>query len=501
MYPSGVFAGHFVELLEDIGTFAVIEALKSRLSRLLVSVHFGGLWGRPVECPGVGGVVFILHLASSPNRGLFKQTGMAFRCFSLVFSHLVHGMWEGGIATSNVWQVGKITARPVILLLSAFAITGCLPAAAPTSRELLASPGTEAFPFALVKIDARTAAALKQERASFGSRLKNASATKQTARVGDTIGSTICETGGSSLFPAASATPANFTTGSASNTFSVSSASVNTIPHQVVEADGTVAVPFAGRLKVAGLTPSQIGAKVEDELKQKAVAPQVVVSLGTGSSHTAAISGDVNAAKLVTLNPRGDRVLDVIAAAGGPKFAAYESYVHLVRHGRAETMLLQSIVANASENVIVHPGDQIYVNRNPRTYVVLGATLKPATFAFDRERITLAEAIAQAGGPIDSIGDISGIYLFRFESYSVARTLLSSDELASLVSGPSEYVPILYHLNLREAQGYFTAQAVQMRDKDVVLIANADGVQLQKLLAIVRGFTGIAYDLKRQVAY
>jgi hypothetical protein len=37
-----------------------------------------------------------------------------------------------------------------------------------------------------------------------------------------------------------------------------------------------------------------------------------------------------------------------------------------------------------------------------------------------------------------------------------------------------------------------------MRDKDVVLIANAEAVQLQKLLAVVRGFTGIAYDLKRQ---
>ena len=35
------------------------------------------------------------------------------------------------------------------------------------------------------------------------------------------------------------------------------------------------------------------------------------------------------------------------------------------------------------------------------------------------------------------------------------------------------------------------------RDKDVLLIANAESVQLQKLLTLVRGFSGIAYDLQR----
>ena len=52
---------------------------------------------------------------------------------------------------------------------------------------------------------------------------------------------------------------------------------------------------------------------------------------------------------------------------------------------------------------------------------------------------------------------------------------------------------------LRDADGYFMAQAVQMRDKDVILISNAETTQLQKALAVVRGFTGIAYDLTRQV--
>jgi hypothetical protein len=50
---------------------------------------------------------------------------------------------------------------------------------------------------------------------------------------------------------------------------------------------------------------------------------------------------------------------------------------------------------------------------------------------------------------------------------------------------------------LRDAEGYFLSQSIQMRDKDVLLIANAEATQIQKMLNLVRGVTGIAYDLKR----
>jgi polysaccharide biosynthesis/export protein len=64
-------------------------------------------------------------------------------------------------------------------------------------------------------------------------------------------------------------------------------------------------------------------------------------------------------------------------------------------------------------------------------------------------------------------------------------------------SEPPRFVPILYRIGLRGAEGYFFAQAVQMRDKDVILVTNAETTQILKLLAVVRGFTGIAYDLGR----
>ncbi len=56
-------------------------------------------------------------------------------------------------------------------------------------------------------------------------------------------------------------------------------------------------------------------------------------------------------------------------------------------------------------------------------------------------------------------------------------------------------MPVLYQLGLSNAEGYFYAQAIQMRDKDVVLVTNAEATQLQKLINLARGVSGIAYDV------
>jgi polysaccharide export outer membrane protein len=127
----------------------------------------------------------------------------------------------------------------------------------------------------------------------------------------------------------------------------------------------------------------------------------------------------------------------------------------------------------------------------------MGATQKVAQYPFDTERVSLAEALARAGGPIDTIGDPGGIYLFRFEPWPLAKEVLRTENI-DLGDGPHpDFVPILYQIGLKGAEGYFYAQSIQMRDKDLILVTNAEATQLQKLLVITRGITGIASDLQR----
>ncbi len=402
----------------------------------------------------------------------------------------------------------RAVIRPASIVTLLAILSGCaLPASAPTKAELTASNPDSDFYYAQVNVNSRIVSVLNHHKTTFGPMFQGpAYVPRNTLRPGDAVAITIYETGGSSLFPPPSNLSSAMGPSLASATVpgapipgigGVSSA--NTIPPQVVEADGTIRVPFVGRIKAAGLTPSQIGAMLERDLRQKAVAPQVIVTLANNTTNTATISGEVNTPRVVPLSLRGERLLDVIAAGGGSKFPAYESYVDVVREGQVGKMLLQTVVSNPKENIVVRPNDQIYLTRNPRTFVVMGATQRPAVFPFDRESITLAEALAQAGGPVDTVGDPSGVYLFRIEPWQIAKNVLDASHTNSIGSVPPNFVPVLYRVGLRDAEGYFAAQSIKMRDKDIVLVTNAEATQLQKTLTLVRGFTGIAYDLKRGV--
>jgi polysaccharide export outer membrane protein len=387
-------------------------------------------------------------------------------------------------------------------ILFLLALAGCgLPAAGPTATELQNSLPQGGFQYFLVKMDGRVASILHHfSGTGFSARFRGARyVANNKLRAGDTVAITVYESGGSSLFGAPSSTMPTSPAPGAAMTSANTSAGVTTIPAQAIEANGTIFMPFVGQVSVAGKTPDQIGRLIEQKLQGKAVSPQVVVSVVNNVSHTATVGGDVNQPREVPLSLRGERLLDVIAAAGGSKYPPYETYVRVVRGMHVERVLLQTVINDPSQNIVIKPDDQIYLTHNPRTFAVLGAAQKVSQYTFDTEKVTLAEAIARAGGPIDTVGDPRGIYIFRFEPLKVAKQILPPLDLETISADPPKFVPILYRIGLANAEGYFVAQSIQMRDKDVILITNAEATQLQKLLAVVRGFTGVAYDLSRPV--
>jgi polysaccharide export outer membrane protein len=394
-----------------------------------------------------------------------------------------------------------LSARVGLKVLAAFACglslaaCGALPAAAPTSFELINNNSDDpSFDYSLVTVDARVAAVLERFRPSFGPGFHGPRyVANNRLHPGDAISITVYETGGSTLFPPPSNKPGADLTGVPGTI----SPGASTIPPQAIERDGTVNMPFVGRVPVAGKTPAEAARLIEEGLAGKAVNPQVVVTPVASLSQTVTVSGDVNTPRYVQVTLRGEKLLEVIAAAGGSKFPPYETYVRVVRGNNVASVLLQTIINNPSENISMRPGDQIYLTRHPRSYAVLGAAPRASMFIFDTEKVTMAEAVAKAGGPADQVGDPAGVYLFRFEPWFVAKDVLPPSQVEKYAAAPPEFVPILYNVRMREAEGFFVAQAIQIRDKDVVLITNAPTTQLNKVLVIARGFSGIAEDVKR----
>lgn len=385
------------------------------------------------------------------------------------------------------------------LSLVAGALGGCavLPSGAPTAVEFMAQGAGSDLPgYVLLDLDPAIAKAVSAYRrpglSSLGADVYRPAL---VLKPGDVITTSVFEVAPIPLFGSAPAL-----SGAGGDKPPTASGHTATLPSQVVELDGTVPVPFGGTVHVAGLTPGQAGRAIAKSLAGKATDPQVVVSLVSSTVNTASVNGDVGKPGLVPITVRGERVLDVIAEAGGPKDPPYDVDVQLVRRGRVARARMQRLIDDPRENLRIEPGDNVVLIRNPRSFSVLGAALRVSQYDFNVERVTLAEAVARAGGGNDAVANVGQIFLMRYESKALLRRLLPADDARlKALDGAPDPMPVIYHLDLRVAAGYFLAQTVQMRDKDTVLITNADAVELSKAVQIMRGIAGIYYDFRGPV--
>jgi polysaccharide export outer membrane protein len=294
--------------------------------------------------------------------------------------------------------------------------------------------------------------------------------------VGDTVVVTIYEAASGGLFSGEAGT-----LGAASKSVS--------LPPQPVARNGMISVPYVGQVRAEGLTPVQVQANVEAALRDKAIEPQVIVTVSESASTFVTVAGEVTSPGRLPLNLGGDRVLDVIAASGGTEAPAYDSFVRLTRGSEAVTVSMARIVEDQSQNVFLRPDDQIYVFVDPQIYTAFGATARNATFPFETDRLTLAEAVGRAGGLLDSRADAHGVFVFRYERpelYSIVRD--GSNPPVMQAAG----VPVVYNLDLEDPNGYFAAQRFLMRDNDVIYVSSAPATDLQKFLGIIGSGVGVA---------
>jgi polysaccharide biosynthesis/export protein len=267
------------------------------------------------------------------------------------------------------------------------------------------------------------------------------------------------------------------------------------LPNQNVDLNGFITVPYAGAVKASGRTPREIQQDIVTAIGNRAIEPQVVVSLITQNTSLVSVLGEVRTPARLTANAAGERVLDLIARAGGLTGPGWESWVTLERAGKRATVPFGALVYQPANNVWVHPGDTIYVYREPQVFLAFGAFVVggnfggQAQFPFDMWHINMAQAMAKAGGLLDAQAEPAGVYVYRREPRELAERLGVD---CSRYVGP--LVPVVYNADFRDPAGFFLASKFEMRDKDVLFAANAATVDTTKFLNFVRVVIGTAND-------
>ncbi|WP_407165431.1 polysaccharide biosynthesis/export family protein [Bradyrhizobium sp. ORS 111] len=297
--------------------------------------------------------------------------------------------------------------------------------------------------------------------------------------IGDTVAVSIFEAAAGGLFIPAEAgvRPGNFVA----------------LPNQNVDLNGNITVPYAGQVKANGRTPVEIQRDIVKAIGNRAIEPQVVVSLITQNTSLISVLGEVKTPARLTANAAGERILDLIARAGGLTGPGWESWVTLERGGKRATVPFGALMYQPANNVWIHPGDTIYVYREPQVFLAFGAFTiggnfgGQAQFPFDMWKITMAQAMAKAGGLIDAQAEPAGVYVYRREPRELAERLGAD---CSKFTGP--LVPVVYNADFRDPSGFFLASKFEMRDKDVLFAANAATVDTTKFLTFVQAVVGTA---------
>jgi polysaccharide export outer membrane protein len=356
-------------------------------------------------------------------------------------------------------------------LLGAAALGGCgfIPMSGPASSDVQ-SQNSATLPFAVVKLDSNVVQALQKYEPKDlpGVFAESPPPARIRFGIGDIVSVTIFEAAAGGLYVPleAGVRPGNY---------------VN-LPDQPIDNDGTISVPYAGMIQAAGRTNAQVQEDILQRIKKRAIDPQVVVTASQQRSSLISVFGEVRTPVRFPMPASGaqDRITDAITRAGGISGAGWETWVVLERGGKRATVPFANLVYWPSNNIFVLPGDRIYLYREPMKFLAFGATGQQGEFNFDAWRISLAQAVAKAGGLLDFQADPGSVFLYRREPRAVAEQLGVD---CSRFGG--DFIPIVLKVSFQDPAGYFLATKVQMRPFDVIYVANAPQVDATKVLNFV----------------
>ncbi|MFV0475136.1 MAG: polysaccharide biosynthesis/export family protein [Pikeienuella sp.] len=339
------------------------------------------------------------------------------------------------------------------------ALSACVPADGPSVYGVMSSARENNIPVVELTEEAvRTIGAPFQGKSL--DRFNSPAYGADVIKPGDVISVSIFDNGESGIFIAAE------------------SASVD-LGEYTVSDDGTVSLPYAGRILVGGGSTDDAQQRVNEKLRASAVNPYTNVSITRKSTDTYAVLGSVASGGNYNLTAKSERVLDAVAAAGGPTISPNETMVTLVRNGATGKQTLKQVILSAKQNVRVQPGDVLIVSGGDATFTADGALSSSGEFHFVEGDLTLAQAVARSGGLSDTRSNPSAVFLLRSMPADETIEVQSEEGEPTQLSGD-----LIMVTDFDDAAQRLRAGRFYMRDGDSLYVSNSSLTNYTKFLHI-----------------
>lgn len=219
-----------------------------------------------------------------------------------------------------------------------------------------------------------------------------------------------------------------------------------------VDQQGMLDFPYAGKIKVAGLTPPEAHALLTKRLAVYLRAPKISLRVMSYRSKRVYVDGEVKSPGVQPINDIAMTLTEAINRAGGMNPVADQSRVMVTRAGKTYQVNLPLLVQRGvnPSSVMLQNGDLVRVPSREDSKVFLsGEVSAPRALAMRNGRLTLNEALGEAGGINPVTGDARKVY--------VVRRL--------------EHESVVYQLDANAPGALAMAEGFELSPKDVVYVA------------------------------
>jgi len=250
---------------------------------------------------------------------------------------------------------------------------------------------------------------------------------------------------------------------------------------QTVAPDGTIYFPFVGRIRAAGRTTAQI----RDELGKKLIPyirdPQVDVRVLSYRSQKVQVTGDVKTPGPLALSDVPLTLVDAITRSGGSSDNADLQRVRLTRKGKLYVLDANRMLdkGDTTQNVMLEPGDIVNVpDRSDTRIFVMGEVKTPIPVPMNKGELTIADALTQAGGILDTDANPRQIYVMR-----------------GMKDKPT--TPDVYRLDMTQPDAIMLSSQFQLQPMDVVYVGTAASTTFNRVLQQVLPTVQTLFYLKQ----
>ena len=245
---------------------------------------------------------------------------------------------------------------------------------------------------------------------------------------------------------------------------------VTVAPGFIVDAKGEIFFPYIGRTKVQGLTESGASELIADRIKAFIKDPQVTVRIQSFRSQRAYVQGEVRTPGLQIFTDVPMTLSEAISRASSFTQAGDRAHVTLTRGGVSTVInlpMLQALGADAN-NIPLRNGDIVNVGtREDSRVYVMGEVRAPSALQMrNNGRLTLNEALGDAGGPDLTTSDPGQIYVVRN----------APDNLD---------VQQVFNLNAKNPVALALADRFELQPRDVVYVDRVPLVSWSRVFSLI----------------